>query len=104
MEMPNDIYNKMLEETAEIRDGHKWYSLKKANRAYATMLPEEPFVMVRRINEKVRCGFNFIIIPVVHMESYFREIPARMENIDEITFDSLDNLKILHRKISGLSE
>lgn len=100
--MPNDIYQTMLEETAEIRDGEMWFSLKKANRAYATLLPEEPFVMVRRRNENVECGFTTSIMPVIHMEKYFTDRPARMENIEDITFDSLDNLTTLHRKnISG---
>ena len=80
MKMPNDIYQTMLEETAEIRDGKVWYSLKSANLAYAT------------------------IMPVVHMDSYFTERPTRMENIDEITFDSLVNLKALHHKTIGVNK
>jgi|TARA_R110002012_G_scaffold307073_2_gene512355 hypothetical protein len=104
MKMPNDIYQTMLEETAEIRDGKVWYSLKSANLAYATMLPEEPFVMVRRKSETTTCGFTFVIMPVVHMDSYFTERPTRMENIDEITFDSLVNLKALHHKTIGVNK
>ena len=104
MEMPNDIYKTMLEETAEIRDGKVWHSLKSANLAYATMLPEEPFVMVRRTSETTKCGFTFVTLPVVHMDSYFTERPARMENIEEITFDTLDNLKALHLKNIGVRE
>ena len=104
MEMPNDIYKTMLEETAEIRDGKVWHSLKSANLAYATMLPEEPFVMVRRKSEIVECGFTFVIMPVVHMDTYFSQRIARMENIEDITFDSFANLKLLHRKIIGVDE
>jgi len=100
--MPNDIYQTMLEETAEMRDGKVWYSLKKANRAYATLLPEEPFVM--RSSETTKWGFTFVTMPVVHIDSYFTERPARMENIEEITFDSLDNLRALHHKIIGVDE
>jgi len=103
MEMPNDIYKTILEKTAVMRNEKVWYSLKTANRDYAALLPEEPFVMVRRKSETVRCGFTFVIIPVVHMDTYFTERPARKENIEEINFDSFDNLKALHRKIIGVS-
>jgi len=104
MKMSNDIYKTMLKETAEMRDGKLWYSLQYANRAYATLLPDEPFVMVRRKSETTKCGFTFVTLPVVHMDSYFTERPARMENIEEITFDTLDNLKALHLKNIGVRE
>lgn len=97
MKMPNEIYRTMLEETAELRDGEKWVSISNANRAYAKMLPNEPFVMVRRKNEQISIGYTTVIIPASYMEIHFAENPNRMENVIEVVFDSYNNLKAQHR-------
>jgi len=99
------VFNMTLERYTEILEdstnenifGVLTHNIVKTNQQYCDEFPNAHFILFKRDNEKIKTGFNTILLLKGYDLIYFNENPLRSEGIVKIIEGSLNHLRTIRK-------